>query len=166
MRKKIIILLLVILGAFFSSDAFSQPRSGGRMGHGLEPVTPPPDPGFGHLGGMCFGDDNYMRGTLNFSNTQIESISKINKDFGNKLYLLRKKLRPLNQSLIDHLLSSNIDLKKVREILTEISGIEIEIRMTKIEHRMAIENIFTPDQQKMLNQEKRWMRNRNRRNDY
>lgn len=165
MYKKLILLSLIILGASSGTELYSQSRHGVRMRFELRQGTPPPGTGFGHLGGICFGDDNYMRETLNLSDSQIKNISQINKDYGNRLFSLRSKLRPLNNDLRDLLLSKNIDLKKVRAILTEISGIEIEIRITKIEHRIAIENIFTPDQLEILNKEKRWMRRGNQRND-
>ena len=143
---------------FIAGDIFSQPRHMGR-GEGWRD-TPPPPPGFGHMKGMCFDDDDYMREKLKLSDEQIQTISNINKKFGDRLYDYRNKLSPLGQQLRNLLLSKDIDLSKIRSVLKKISDIELEIRITKIEHRLAIEKTFTPAQREILNQEKRWMRHR------
>lgn len=157
MQKKSIIISLVMIFMFITGDVFSQYRRMGR-GERLNEMHPPP--GFGHMRGMCFEDDDYMREKLNLNDDQIKTIGNLNKQFGDRLALYRNKLQPLRQKLKTLLLSNDIDLDKIRVVLKEISDVELEVRITKIEHRLAIEKVFTPGQREILNKEKRWMRHR------
>lgn len=158
MQKQLIIISLAMIIMFITGDIFSQPRRMGR-GERWNEMAPPP-PGFGHMRGMCFEDDDYMREKLNLNDDQIKTIGNLNKKFGDRLELYRNKLLPLRRKLKTLLLSNNIDLDKIRVVLKEISDVELEVRITKIEHRLAIEKVFTPGQREILNKEKRWMRHR------
>lgn len=160
MHKKFIIISLIMITVFtLAGDVFSQHRRNGRGERWRD--MPPPPPGFDHMKGMCFGEDEYMRNRLNLGDEQIKTISQINSRFGARLSEYREQLRPLRLELQKLLLSKNIDLLKVRTVLKKISDIELEIRITKIEQRLAIEKTLTPAQHKILDEEKKWMRRRN-----
>jgi hypothetical protein len=151
MRKKIIILSSVIIIMFTAGDIFSQPR--GEM----EMMQNSPLAFFKHLEGICFSEYDFMRFELELSDEQINSISGINNEFGSKLNLNYKKLLPLKNDLRVLLLSKEINLEKVKSKLQEISTIEIDIQITKIMHRIAIEKIFNNRQMEKLSTEKKWI---------
>lgn len=138
MRKWILPLILIGFIGFIYSDAFA------RMGMGPGGMHGPGGRG------MFFGDPAIMKEKLGLSDDQVDKISKINLDYKKKLLSIREKIEPKQTKLHGILLGDNVNLKEVRALLEEISALEVEIRMLRINHRMDIEKILTASQKTQL----------------
>ncbi len=126
----------------------------GRGPHG----GPGMGPGRGE--GMCFGDRDQMREELKITDKQIDLISGINKKFHDRLIVFRDRIRPKKEELRRLLLRDKLDLKNIRKLLKEISGLEVEIRMIRIVQRSEIEKVLTPEQRERMRRERRTHRGR------
>lgn len=96
--------------------------------------------------GFCFGDQDFLRKKLRLSDEQIRSVAGVNRDFAKRLGALKERITPLQRELHGLLRSDEIDLERVRGVLKQIADVEIEMRMARIEHRLAIEKVLTPEQ--------------------
>jgi len=138
MKKGILLLMLIGSLAFVSSDAFA------RMGMGPGGMHGPGGRG------MFYGDPELMKEKLGLSDDQVDKISKINLDYKKKLLAIREKIEPKQTKLHGILLGDNVNLKDVRTLLEEISALEVDIRMLRINHRLDIEKILTASQKTQL----------------
>jgi Spy/CpxP family protein refolding chaperone len=149
--KKIALILTVAIVSLFAGQIFAQP-AGPRMGMG---------PGRGPMhrgdGPMCYGNWEEMKEILKLSDKQIEEIGRINNEFNVILKRLQEKMAPLQVKLKSMLLGDVGNTGELRVILRKISDIEVEMRMSRIQQRFAIEKILTKEQRERLRNERRSM---------
>ncbi|MCP4130634.1 MAG: Spy/CpxP family protein refolding chaperone [bacterium] len=161
MKRGVSVIALVVMLFLAAGELFAERQGRGRgMGQGRGMHR-----GQGRMRGkgMCFGNPDYMRETLKLTEDQIKKIGVINEAYSDSLKGQRKKLRPKKKQLRKLLRSENIDIKKVRVVLKAISDIEVEIRLLRIEQRVKIEKVLTPEQRKRLRDERKKKRQRHRR---
>ncbi len=117
-------------------------------------------PGYekGYYRGPWYGNLEVMQEKLGLSDGQVEKITAINANFRKQMLDHREKLAPKNIQLRKLLLEDNVNISNVRANLREIYDIKIEIRITMIEHRLAIENVLTEKQKNRLRIERKKMR--------
>ncbi len=144
MRMATIVLLIMGLAAELGAQMHGRGR-GHRPGCGLERE------------GFCFGDQDFLRKKLRLSEEQIRTVAGINREFANKLQDLKERMVPFERELRGLLMADELDLEKVRATLERIAGVEIEMRMTRIRHRLAIEKVLTNEQRE---RHRREMKNR------
>ncbi len=153
--------LLIIFGSLLvasmwasSADARHEER---RSRHGQEEEYADEGHGNrGHMRGqMCFGDSDRMKKKVGLSDEQIKKIEEINLKFHKQLLEKREQIQPRNLKLRRLLLEKEIDLDDVGELLREVSGLEAEIRLDRIKHRIEIEKLLTEDQKKKMKREMR-----------
>lgn len=132
---RIALVAMLVIGLAAESSAQMRGRGGDhRPGCGFERE------------GFCFGDPGFLRERLGLSDEQIGSVADINRSFAKRLKALKERMDPLQRGLHGLLRADEIDLEKVRSALTRIAEVEIEMRMARIEHRMAIEKVLTKEQ--------------------
>ena len=102
---------------------------------------------------LC-GDPVFLKEKLRLTDMQIGQVEKINARFKKDLQLLREKLRPMRDLLMQMLLAEKVDLAGVRVMLQNISAVEVEIHLTMIRHRLEIEKVLTDGQKKTLREER------------
>lgn len=140
--KKLIIPLIAIFAIALTAPDLSA-RKRGRM-HGPGHIEK------GHHRGMFFGDPEKMKEKLGLSDEQVTKIGEINLEYKKKLIKIREKLEPKRLKLKGMLLEDNVDLDTIRDLLKEMSELQIEIRMLRITQRLDIEKILTPEQKVKL----------------
>jgi len=114
----------------------------------------------GGSGPMFFGDPDAMKTKLGLTDEQVDKISKVNDEYRKKLLKVRNDIDPKMKKFHELLEEENINLKEVRSLLDEISHLEVEVRMLRINQALDITKILTPDQRKQLrNLMKRMMGN-------
>jgi Spy/CpxP family protein refolding chaperone len=152
MNKRIIsVFTLAILVFLNSSDLLSQGMRRKMMGEGHMRGMGPGS----HMGnGQCFGDRDHMKNDLKLTDEQIKIIGKINWKYRDKLILLKDNILPKKLELKKLLLKKKLDYTRIKNVLREIAGIEVEIRLLRIIQRSEIEKIFTPSQLKRLREER------------
>lgn len=159
MMKKVI-LLTAISTVIFSMTVAAYAQRGPGRGKGMRgPVE-------GHQGrmgehvvpGRFFGDPDSLKGPLGLTDAQVKQIGIINESYYGKFRGFHDKLSPLHVRLQKMLLEKKVDLAEVRNILKQISEIDVEIKLLKIKHHLDIENTLTPGQREKLRREKREMR--------
>ena len=64
-------------------------------------------------------------------------------------------MQPLQLKLRDLLLKDIENLNELRSLLMRIAEVEVDIRMTRIKHMIAIEKVLTKEQRDRLRQERR-----------
>jgi len=165
MTKWILSAMLSFLIIAISGIAFAWP------GSDMKPEGPPPGAEGGgkmegrqrmHSGGgpMFFGDPEAIKVKLGLTDEQVDKISKINDEYRKKLLKVREDIEPKMKKFYSLLEEENINLKDVRSLLEEISRLEVEVRMLRINQALDITNILNPDQRKQLrNLMKRMMGN-------
>jgi hypothetical protein len=137
--KKLIFLLFLITSVVITSNAFAQNGSG-------------QSDKFLKRGGIR-NNENYPRGkffddlkaikiTLRLSDDQVEKIGIINLDYIKKLIIIQEKMQSKQTKLQSLLLENNVNLNEVRSVLEEISALEVEISMLRINQQMDIEKIL------------------------
>ncbi|HOO73006.1 MAG TPA: Spy/CpxP family protein refolding chaperone [Spirochaetota bacterium] len=157
MKKFFILAGGIVLGVLLTTSAIDARPSG------PERVMPGDDEYIherpGHhgrfRGGMCFGDPEFMKEKMGLSNEQIKEIEKINLKY-RKFFLEKKeKLQPKRIKLRKLLLEEKVDLGDVRNILKDMSEIEVDIRIARIKQRIEIEKILTDEQKQKIRQHNR-----------
>ncbi len=93
-------------------------------------------------------DPERMQKQLSLSQEQTDKIRKINEDYRRKHEAMRAEMEPRHDSLREELMADNVDLEKIRSMLKASSDKMIEMRMLRIEHRLEIEKVLTPEQKK------------------
>lgn len=145
MRKNILRLAVLLAAAlFFASPVFAQKGPGPKGDrHRMGPTE------FGcedHPGGLFFGAADMMKKKLGLSDDQVKSVGKINLEYKKKFLDFQEKMSPRHIKLRKLLLEDNVDLKEVRALIKEISDLRVEVQMLRIQHRLDIEKVLTPDQ--------------------
>lgn len=103
-----------------------------------------------------------MQKQLSLSKDQTGKIRKINEDFRKKNEAMRAEIEPRHDSLREELMAENVDLEKIRGMMKSSSDKMIEMRMLRIQHRLEIENVLTPEQKKKWRENHREMMKKNR----
>ena len=93
-----------------------------------------------------FGNPEMMKERLGLTDAQVVEIGKINTRHEKAMLDYREKLAPKKIQLKRLLLEDNVDLKKVRSVLEDISGIQVDLHMLRIQHRLRIEKVLTEEQ--------------------
>ena len=98
-----------------------------------------------------------MQEYLQLTETQINKIRVVNDKFRATLTNLREQIRPLRRQLHEKIISLKKDsqIGQIESLLKKISIIEVQIRLNMIKHHYVIEKILTPQQRKLLFQERR-----------
>lgn len=141
MKKTALIFALLITFFYTSGELFAQR---GRKMHMRQKHRD-----------MCYGEPEYLKEKLRLTDEQINRIGKINKDYRIKFLKFREKISPKKIRLRRLLLKNNVNINEIRELLKETSAIEVEIRLLRIEQRLSIEKILTPEQRERLRNENR-----------
>ena len=148
--KKNLMIAIILLACFSASGLLAQGRGmrgPGMMGEGMGPHDR------GDFNPYFFGVPDEMKKNLDLSDSQVEAITQKNEEIKNEHLRLRDLIRPKIRQLRAILLKDDVNIDQVRTMLKEISDIEIEIRLLKIKHRLAIEKILTPDQKNKMKKE-------------
>lgn len=156
MKKMMCAVLALSAVALLSSAAFAQER----------PMKGPGDKeNFGPRGGMMqhhgkgviFGDPERMQKTLGLTDDQVDKIAEINDQFRKEHAAVMDKISPKARELRKLLRAENIDLDKARAVLKEISDFQVESRLIRIRHWLAIEKVLNPDQKQKLKESRPMM---------
>ncbi len=107
--------------------------------------------------GMFFGDPVRMKKDLNLSDEQVTKIANINKDHQKKMLDYKEKLAPKKIQLKKLLLEDSVDMARVRALLKEIGDLRVELQALRIEHRLDIEKVLTPEQKAKMRQHRMHM---------
>jgi len=155
MKKRLIYNFAILIIVFTTLPLFgNQFKSNGQPCNGKEKIhrghRPPP-----------FENIKFMKNKLKLSEKQIDKIININKKYRAKHIKKREKINPLKREIKKSLQVKKINFKKVKQLLTKISSLNVEIRMNMIKHRIEIEQILTTKQKKNMFKERR---KKNRRN--
>lgn len=102
--------------------------------------------------GHFFGNPAVMQKELGLTDAQVTQIAGINKDFEKKMLGLKEKLAPMKFQLRKQLLEDTVDLGTVKSHLKQMADLKVELQMLKIQHRLDIEKILTPEQKAKLRQ--------------
>jgi Spy/CpxP family protein refolding chaperone len=108
-----------------------------------------------HRRGRLWGNPEALKYRFNLSDTQINKIKAINKKYHQKHVQRRDKMYYLRRTLRSIILAPEIDKAKLRSILKKISALEADLRYYKIMHRYEIEKVLTPEQRRMVRDERR-----------
>ena len=149
MSKKLAIpILLTMILAFASADSMAQMKKHHRPDKPGMPDKPGPK--------KCMmmkkhhrcpmGNPEMMKKVLNLSDKQIEQIEAIRVKYKKQVLTYKEKTAPLKVRLQRLLLEDTVDLNAVKTLLKEISDQKVEIRMLKIQERIEIEKVLTPQQ--------------------
>ena len=100
-------------------------------------------------GGERPGERSYeergMRG-LGLTDEQQIKISNIKREFQKKMLDYRETLAPKAIHLKRLLLEDNVDIESIRPLVKEIAGLRAELQLLRIQMRLAIDKILTPEQ--------------------
>ncbi len=107
--------------------------------------------------GHFFGDPGRMKKELNLTDEQVTKIANINKEHRKKMLDYKEKLAPKKIQLKKLLLEDTVDMGKVRSLLGEIGDLRVELQALRIEHRLNIEKVLTPDQRAKMRQHRMHM---------
>jgi Spy/CpxP family protein refolding chaperone len=107
--------------------------------------------------GKFFGDPVRMKKDLNLTDEQVTKIGDINKEHRKKMLDYKEKLAPREIQLKKLLLEDTVDMAKVRALLKEIGDLRVELQALRIEHRLDIEKVLTPDQKAKMRQHRMHM---------
>lgn len=105
--------------------------------------------------GHFFGDPERMKKDLNLTDEQVARIEGINKEHRKKMLDYKEKLAPREIQLKKLLLEDTVDMARVRTLLKEIGDLRVELQALRIEHRLDIEKVLTPDQKTKMRQHRR-----------
>lgn len=156
-KSKKVILTAAILALMAQPVLFAQ--AGGKKG----PAGRKGDnrPMMAECKGMFFGDPVRMKKDLNLSDEQVTKIADINKDHMKKMLDYKEKLAPKKIQLKKLLLEDSVDMAKVRTLLKEIGDLRVELQALRIEHRLDIEKVLTPEQKAKMRQHRMHMMKKN-----
>ena len=153
MNKKITLILATgmiaafALGAFFSRN-FHMPPPGGppHEGFSSRPVMHPR----GNPYGRDFCNPEFMRNRLELNEEQISAVEKLNTRFDKEYSRFNRELMPLHNKLKEILKNPEPDMDLVREIMKQISDLELEVRILRISQGAEISKIIPPQKMEML----------------
>ena len=107
--------------------------------------------------GPFYGDPARMKTTLGLSDDQVNKIAAINQEYKKKFLDYKEKLAPKHVQLRKLLLEDEVDIKAARAVIKDISDLQVETRVLRIQHRLDIEKVLTKEQKTKLRSEKRGM---------
>jgi len=139
-KKSLVIVISILLIIGLVAIVYAQPMFKG-MGQGR---------GMGQGKGLNLLQNPKVKEKLQLTDDQINKIKEVNQDIQKKLIELRAKDEIANielQSLLD---SASIDKKAVEAKIDELGKIKTEIQKTEINRRIAMKEIFTPEQQQKI----------------
>ncbi len=99
-----------------------------------------------------FGDEEMLKERIGVSDAQLARIRAINANFHDKVKAIRVKINPLHQKMRTALRAESVNLRDVRKLLEEIARWEVELRILRIEHRLELDKILTPEQKERWSQ--------------
>jgi len=108
-------------------------------------------------GGRVFGDPARMQKDLGLSDDQVKKIADINRNHEKKMLDYREKLSPKKIQLRRLLLDDAVDMAGVRSLVKEISELRAELQILRIQHRLDIEKVLTPEQKAKMRQHRKHM---------
>lgn len=108
----------------------------------------------GH-GGTIFGDPARMQKDFGLTDEQVKKIADINKNHERKILDYREKLAPKSIQLKKLLLEDTVDMASVRSLVKEISDLRAELQILRIQHRLDIEKVLTPEQKAKMKQHRK-----------
>jgi Spy/CpxP family protein refolding chaperone len=108
-------------------------------------------------GGPVFGDPARMQKDLGLTDEQVKKIADINKNHERKMLDYREKLAPKNIQLRRLLLDETVDMVKVRSLVKEIADLRAELQILRIQQRLDIEKVLTPEQKAKMKQHRMHM---------
>jgi len=112
-------------------------------------------------GGPVFGDPARMQKELGLTDEQVKKIADINKSHERQMLDYREKLSPKSIQLKRLLLDETVDMARVRVLVKEIADLRAELQILRIQHRLDIEKVLTPEQKvKMRQHRKHMMKNK------
>ncbi|HOT46848.1 MAG TPA: Spy/CpxP family protein refolding chaperone [Spirochaetota bacterium] len=107
--------------------------------------------------GHFFGDPERMKKELKLTDEQVTKIEDINREHRKKMLDYKEKLAPKEIQLKKQLLEDTVDMARVRSLLKEIGDLKVELQALRIEHRLDIEKVLTPDQKAKMRQHRMHM---------
>ena len=125
------------------ADRGNFPPQGGMMPH--------------HGKGFLFGDPEKMQKTLGLSDDQVDRIAEINDQFRKEHAAVMDKIGPKARELRKLLRAEPVDLDKARAVLKEIADFQVESRLIRIRHWLAIEKVLNADQKQKLKESRPMM---------
>ena len=108
-------------------------------------------------GGPIFGDPARMQKDLGLTDEQVKKMADINRSHERKMLDYREKLAPKSIQLKKLLLDDVVDMAKVRSLVKEISDLRAELQILRIQHRLEIEKVLTPEQKAKMKQHRMHM---------
>jgi Spy/CpxP family protein refolding chaperone len=148
--RKITGLLMAAAAVLMISQASLYAQRGGPMRDGEKRYM-------NEKGGRVFGDPARMQKELGLTDEQVKKISDINRDHEKKMLDYREKLAPKNIQLKRLLLDDAVDMASVRSLVKEISDLRAELQILRIQHRLDIEKVLTPEQKAKMKQHRKHM---------
>ncbi|TAL33455.1 MAG: periplasmic heavy metal sensor [Spirochaetes bacterium] len=173
MKSRLLYVMTVLAVLAFAGSLYAEPGQGGRFGGGKGDARYCEDGrGMGPRDGMgmgpgegrgmgprhFFGDPAYIKEQLGLSDDQVNKIDAINTEHRKQMLTIREQLEPRRIRLEKMLLEENVDLSQVRAVLKEIADLQVELRLLRIKHHIAIEKVLTADQRAKLRAEREAMR--------
>ena len=157
-KSKKVIVTAALLALCAQPLLFAQ--AGGKKGH--EGRRGDKKPMMDECHGKFFGDPVRMKKDLNLTDEQVTKIGDINKEHRKKMLDYREKLAPREIQLKKMLLEDSVDMARVRALLKEIGDLRVELQALRIEHRLDIEKVLTPDQKAKMRQHRMHMMKKGR----
>ena len=131
-RHIVILLACTVLSL---SAAAAQPAS--------RPGERPERPGMGMMHARMMQD-------LKLSDQQKEQMQKLHADFQKKQIATRAKIQTLRVDLRSTAMADNPDRGAIEKIVSNISDLQKQQKMDRIDHLFAVRSILTPDQIKIF----------------
>jgi Spy/CpxP family protein refolding chaperone len=146
-----VVLIPIVLLSLLNCNKFSDDKEK----HGEKNQMMEFQGGWGHMMGRNL---DRMQKYCNLTNTQVESIKKINDSYKPQFDALKEKIVPKKKELRDILLGDNVDMAKVKTLLQDIAAIEVENRMLAILDGLEVEKVLTVEQRKLMREKKGGMK--------
>ncbi len=107
--------------------------------------------------GPFYGDPARMKSALGLNDDQVNKIAAINLEYKKRFLEYDEKMSPKHIQLKKILLEDEVDINAARKVLKELSDLQVETRVLRIQHRLDIEKVLTKEQKTKLRSEKRGM---------
>ncbi len=109
----------------------------------------------GNRFGRSFCEPEFMKEKLSLNQNQIDKITGLNNKFDSEFSGYVKLIEPEKKKLKEMLDSSTSDMNAVKLQLKKIEDINVEIHLLRIKQGKEISEILTPDQMKILHEERK-----------
>jgi Spy/CpxP family protein refolding chaperone len=154
-----IIVIQMIAGVFILRRDNMQGPPFPPFGFIEDKMTMGPGMGKRHMMGNRFGrsfcEPEFMKEKLSLNQNQIEKITELNKKFDAEFTGYIKQIEPEREKLKSMLDSRTDDMDAVKKQLTKIQSIDVEIHLLRIKQGKEISGILSPDQMKILHDERK-----------